>query len=62
MSRTFVAYLDSGANIHSRYKTEITLADMGITDEEFDEMSDEEKDDMFKEYAYECSEWGWYEE
>lgn len=53
----FKVWLDSGANIHSRYEQEIEIDDM--SEEEFNSMSDEEKDEMFKEYAWSRMDWGW---
>jgi hypothetical protein len=35
---------------------------MGLSDKEFDEMDEEEKDEMFKEYAFERADWGWAEQ
>lgn len=62
MSRTFKIWLDSGANIHSCRKVTVTLEQMGLSDKEFDEMDEEEKDEMFKEYAFERADWGWAEQ
>lgn len=62
MSRTFKVWLDSGANIHSCRKFTLSLEKMGLSDEDFDEMDEEEKDEMFKEYAFERLDWGWTEE
>lgn len=61
MGRKFRAYLDSGANIHSKYETEIDLDDIGIESAEWDEMSEKDKDGVMKEIAWERMEWG-YEE
>lgn len=61
MGRKFRVYLDSGANIQSKYETEIDLDDIGIESDEWDGMSEEEKDEVMKEIAWERMEWG-YEE
>ena len=61
MSRKFIAYLDSGANVHSTYIVKVDLDDLQLTDEEFDAMFDDEKDEMFKEIAWGNMDWGWYE-
>ena len=61
MSRKFRVFLDSGANIHSKYETEISLEDIGITSDEWDAMSDSEKDDAMRDVAFEQSEWGFEE-
>lgn len=55
-------YCDSGANIHSaRKETFDTETDLGFTDEEWNEISDDDKDDMVKEWAYERLEYGFKE-
>jgi len=61
MSKEFKVWCDSGANIHSNYKQEIKLADIGIEDQEWDEMSEEEKDAVMQEIAWGRLDWG-YEE
>lgn len=61
MSKTFEIWLDSGANIHSCYKQEISLEELGMTDEEWDAMSDEERDEMMREIAFDRSDWGYRE-
>ena len=54
-------WLDSGANIHSNYEQEIELADVGITDEEWAEMTDDEKDEAIKPIAWCRMDWGYTE-
>lgn len=61
MGRKFKVFLDSGANIHSKYETEVDLDDFGLSSEEWDEMSDPEKDEVMKDVAWERMDWG-YEE
>ncbi len=52
----FKTWCDSGANIHSSYESETEL---DITEEEFDSMTDDEKEEMFREIACERLDWGW---
>lgn len=61
MSRTITFYLDSGANIHSCNKQTFTLEELHMTEEEWDSMSEEEKESLAKEISWEKMEWGWYE-
>lgn len=61
MSRKFRVFLDSGANIHSKYETTTTLEEQGIESEEWDAMTDAEKDEVMKEVAFEQSGWGFEE-
>jgi hypothetical protein len=53
-------YCDSGANIHSERSEVIDLEkDWGITDEEWESMSDQEKEKLCNEWAYNRLEIGW---
>lgn len=61
MSKKFKVWLDSGANIHSCFKTEISLDELGIDDLDWESMSDEEKDDVMRDIAFERSGWGYDE-
>ncbi|MDI9276213.1 hypothetical protein QMZ65_03205 [Pantoea sp. EABMAA-21] len=61
MSKKFRVYLDSGANIHSKYEQEVDLDDLGITDEEWDEMDGDERNEVMKEIAWERVDWGFEE-
>ncbi|EAO0106741.1 hypothetical protein EU727_08810 [Salmonella enterica] len=60
MGRKFKVFLDSGANIRSKYEREVDLDDLGI-EEDWDEMSEEEKNEAMQEIAWENMEWGFYE-
>ena len=51
---TIRTWLDSGANIHSCYKTEFE-----IDEAEWDAMCEEEKEDYAREYAWDRMGWGW---
>ncbi|EIX3585800.1 hypothetical protein MKB75_002527 [Salmonella enterica] len=61
MSKRFKVYLDSGANIHSKYEQVVELDDIGLTDEEWNEMTEKKRDEVMKEVAWERMEWGYYE-
>lgn len=52
MTRKFKISLDSGANIHSAKVTEITLDELGIESEEWDVMSEEEKNGMHERCSF----------
>lgn len=53
-------YCDSGANIHSCREEVIDLEDeCGITDEEWNDMDDDEKQKVVMEWAWERLETGW---
>jgi hypothetical protein len=55
-------WCDSGANIHSCREGYITTDELGITDEEWNSYTEEEKTEMMKEVAWENLDWGWSEE
>lgn len=61
MSKRFKVYLDSGANIHSKYEQVVELDDIGLTDEEWNEMNEKQRDEVMKEVAWEQMEWGYDE-
>ena len=61
MGRKFKVYLDSGANIHSRYEATVDLEGLGLELEEWDNMSDEEQQEIMREFAWERMEWGFEE-
>jgi hypothetical protein len=61
MSRKFTLWLDSGANIHSTFKTTVTLDELGIESDEWDAMSESEKDEAMRETAFAQSDWGYAE-
>ena len=52
-------YCDSGANIHSRMEQIVGLDELGITEEEWMDMSDAEKEKIIKPIAFERLDWGW---
>ena len=59
--KKFEVWMDSGANIHSKYKTTVSLNDLGVSDEEWQEMTDEQRDDVMRDVAFERSDWGYRE-
>lgn len=59
--KTFKCWLNSGANCHSEYSVVVTTDELGLTDEEYDSLSEDEKEEMFREIAFEQSEWGFKE-
>lgn len=61
MGRKFKVYMDSGANIHSKYEQVVDLEDIGMDSEDWDQLEQEEKDSVMQEIAWERMEWG-YEE
>lgn len=61
MSKRFKVYLDSGANIHSKYEQVVELDDIDLTDEEWNEMTEKQRDEVMKEIAWERMEWGYDE-
>jgi len=61
MGRKFKVWLDSGANIHSSYEQVVTLDDLGYTDEEWDQLSDDERENEMRELAWERADWGYHE-
>ena len=52
-------YIDSGANIHSCRTEIVTPEELGITEEEWKAMSEEEKEELVKPIAFEQLDWGW---
>ena len=59
MSKGLLIWLDSGANIHSNNKQELTWDELGITEEEWDEKTEEEQEDFAKVIAFDRMEWGY---
>ena len=59
MSKKIKYWCDSGANIHSRREDETSLSELGLTEEEWHAMSDEQRDDMMREIAWDRADWGY---
>ena len=61
MSKKFKVWLDSGANIHSMYSVVVSLEELWYTDEEWELLSEDIKEDIMREIAFERTDWGWKE-
>jgi hypothetical protein len=61
MSKTFRVWLDSGANVYSCYKRIVSLDELGIEDEEWDSMSEEERESVMRDIAWDRLDWGFQE-
>lgn len=61
MSRIIEYWCDSGANIHSCVRGEISLDELGLTDDEWDNMTDLEQEEEIKPYALDRLDWGFCE-
>ncbi len=61
MGKKIKVWLDSGANIHSCRKQIVDLADIGVTDDGWDAMTDDQKEAEMREIAFEQSDWGFCE-
>lgn len=55
-------YCDSGANIHSKRQEIIKPEDWGMTEDEWTALTEEEKESMVKDWAFERLYWGWEEQ
>jgi hypothetical protein len=53
---------DSGANIHSAREEIVDTEDWGVSEAEWGDMSDEQKHDLVKEWAYDRLEIYWDED
>lgn len=60
MSKGLYYFLDSGANAHSKYTGFISWEDLGITEEEWDALTDTERDIVGHELAFGRAEWSYY--
>ncbi len=54
-------YCDSGANIHSCREQIVSFDELGTTQEDWENMSDLEKEDVIRPIAFERLDWGWQE-
>lgn len=61
MTRKFEIWLDSGANHASCNKQTLTLDDIGLSEEEWDSMNEDERDLNMRDIAFETLDWGWKE-
>lgn len=49
---------EGGANIHSTFKDEVSLEDLGLTEPEWDALSNDEKEELVRPLAFDLSDWG----
>ena len=54
-------WCDSGANIHSKREEIIGIGELGLTEKEWREMSDAEREEAVKPVALERLDWGFEE-
>lgn len=59
MSKKIKYWCDSGANIHSCRKGTITLDELGLTDEEWNAMGDDARDEVMRDIALDRLDWGY---
>lgn len=59
MSKKIKYWCDSGANIHSCRKGTTTLDELGLTEEEWHAMSDEDRDNLMRDIALDRLDWGY---
>jgi hypothetical protein len=61
MTITIEYWCDSGANIDSCYRDKTTTDELGFTDQEWRDLSEDEKEKEMRELAWERLDWGWEE-
>lgn len=62
MGKKFKVWLDSGANAHSKCEQFVDLwDDYGITDEEWERFSEEEKEEIMRDIAFSTMSWDYKE-
>lgn len=61
MAKKFKVWLDSGANHDSCLEQVVSLDDLGISDEKWCSMSEDEREKEMREVAFERSDWGFTE-
>ena len=59
MSKTIKYWCDSGANIHSCKRGETTLEAIGLTEAEWHEMTDDQRDELMRDIACDRLDWGY---
>ena len=59
MSKKIKYWCDSGANMHSCRKGTTTLDELGLTEEEWHAMSDEDRDNLMRDIALDRLDWGY---
>ena len=58
MSKGLRVWLNSGANAFSNYEQVLTWDDLGFPESEWDEMTEDEKESLARDIAFERSDWG----
>ena len=53
-------WCDSGANIHSCKEGAVTLEDLGFTEVEWNARTDDERESIMREIAWDTLDWGFY--
>ena len=61
MSKRFKVFLDSGANIHSKHQTTTSLEELGIEEDVWNGMTEEQRDEVMRDVAFQQAEWGYFE-
>lgn len=59
MSKKIKYWCDSGANTHSCRKGTTTLDELGLTEEEWHAMSDEDRENLMRDIALDRLDWGY---
>lgn len=59
MSKKIKYWCDSGANMHSCRKGTTTLDELGLTEEEWHAMSDEDRENLMRDIALDRLDWGY---
>jgi len=54
-------WCDSGANIHSKREETIEISELGVTEKEWLEMTEGEREEAVKPVAFERLDWGFEE-
>ena len=57
----FKVWLNSGANIHSKREVIISLENLRISEDEWSQMTEEQRDEVMREVAFERYDWGYLE-
>ena len=61
MTKRFRVWNDSGANIHSRYQVTTSLDELDLTEAKWNTMTEDEREEIMREVAFQCSDWGYAE-
>lgn len=61
MSKKFNVWCDSGANHQSCRRQTVSLEDLDLTDEEWEAMTESERDDFMRDIALDRLDWGYAE-